>query len=208
MKQIWIITAGMAVLLLMSCDKKVRRSPGRAYMPDMTYSRAYETYASMENLKQKGIHYSATPVPGTVAQEDTLEQYPFRNDSLGYINSKNATNPLPPLTEAQRTEAARLYLIYCGICHGEKLDGNGPLYNNGEGPYVAKPANLATDPLYIAMAQGTMFHSITYGIRSMGGYASQLSSEQRWMIVHYIKEKQGKGGSSQPAQPDSTARPQ
>jgi SNF family Na+-dependent transporter len=40
------------------------------------------------------------------------------------------------------------------------------------------------------MAEGTMFHSVTYGIRAMGSYASQLSSKQRWMIIHYIKEKQ------------------
>ena len=31
--------------LLISCDK-ARRNPGRAYMPDMAYSSAYETYAS------------------------------------------------------------------------------------------------------------------------------------------------------------------
>jgi hypothetical protein len=47
------------------------------------------------------------------------------------------------------------------------------------------------------MPEGTMFHSITYGIRAMGSYASQLSSRQRWMVIHYIKEKQG--AAAQPA---------
>ena len=36
------------MVLAFSCSK-VRRSPGRAYMPDMSYSRAYETYASTDN---------------------------------------------------------------------------------------------------------------------------------------------------------------
>jgi mono/diheme cytochrome c family protein len=36
-----------------------------------------------------------------------------------------------------QAEAERLYLINCGICHGTKLDGNGPLYNDGKGPYPA-----------------------------------------------------------------------
>ena len=39
-------------------------------------------------------------------------------------------------------EAERLYLVNCGICHGPKLDGNGPLYKGGDGPFLAKPANL------------------------------------------------------------------
>jgi mono/diheme cytochrome c family protein len=46
------------------------------------------------------------------------------------------------------------------------------------------------------MPAGTIFHSITYGKGQMGAYASQLSTEQRWMIVHYIKEKQA---ASKPA---------
>lgn len=41
-----------------------------------------------------------------------------------------------------------------------------------------------------AMAEGTIFHSVTYGKGQMGSYASQLSTEQRWMVIHYIKEKQ------------------
>ena len=67
---------------------------------------------------------------------------------------------------------------------------NGPLYNGGDGPFPAKPANLIGDAKYTSMAEGTMFHSVTYGLNAMGSYASQLSSKQRWMIIHYIKEKQ------------------
>ena len=37
------------------------------------------------------------------------------------------------------------------------------------------------------MPDGQMFYSITYGKNAMGSYASQLSTTQRWMIVHYIK---------------------
>lgn len=166
-----------------------KRDPGIEFMPDMAHSRAYETYASTENLKEKGIHYDATPVAGTVARGD-MAAYPHKNDSLGYINSANIKNPLPALEAKQYLEASRLYLVNCGICHGEKLDGDGPLYKGGDGPYIAKPANLISDAKYTAMPEGTMFHSMTYGINAMGSYASQLTSKQRWMIVHYIKEKQ------------------
>ena len=195
MKKFWIITGCLiTVAVLVSCSK-VRRSPGRVYMPDMAYSRAYETYASTEALQKKDVHYNGMPVEGTIARGDTLSAYPYKNDSSGYANSKSIANPLPVLTAVQFKEATRLYLIHCGICHGEKLDGNGPLWKGGDGPFPAAPKNLMGDDMKL-MAEGTMFHSLTYGKNLMGSYASQLSTEQRWMIIHYIKEKQAAAGST------------
>ena len=196
------------MVLAVSCNK-VRRSPGRTYMPDMAYSRAYETYATTEVLQKEGIHYNAMPVAGTFARGDMSWQYPYANDSAGYINSKNVVNPLPKLDAKQYMEASRLYLVNCGICHGEKLDGNGPLWNGGSGPFPAAPRNLLTDPVVATMAEGTMFHSLTYGRNTMGSYASQMTTEQRWMVIHYIKEKQALSATAAPAAPapaaDSTA---
>ena len=98
----------------------------------------------------------------------------------------------------QKVEAERLYLVNCGICHGPKLDGNGPLYKGGDGPFPSKPADLAGGAQYLAMPEGQMFYSVTYGKNKMGSYASQLSTKQRWMVIAYIKSKQAaaKSGSS------------
>jgi mono/diheme cytochrome c family protein len=204
MKKNWKITGCILLMgCIMSCNK-VRRSPGTAYMPDMTYSRAYETYASTDNLEKKGIHYNSMPVEGTVARGDMFA-YTLKNDSAGYALSASVVNPLPALTATEYLEAARLYLVNCGICHGEKLDGNGPLWKGGDGPFPAAPKNLLGDDLK-AMKEGTMFHSITYGKNLMGSYASQLSTKQRWMIIHYIKEKQQvSGGASTAAVADTAA---
>ncbi len=197
MKKFWVI-AGCLITgaVLVSCSK-VRRNPGRVYMPDMNYSRAYETYASTDALQKKGVHYNGMPVEGTIARGDTLTVYPNKNDSAGYAASKNFTNPLPALSAIQFKEATRLYLIYCGICHGEKLDGQGPLWKGGDGPFPAAPKDFMAVDMK-AMAEGTMFHSATYGKNLMGSYASQLSTEQRWMIIHYIKEKQAASASATP----------
>lgn len=191
------------MVLAVSCNK-VRRSPGRAYMPDMAYSRAYETYATTEALQKEGIHYNAMPVTGTFARDEMNWQYPYANDSAGYANSKNVVNPLPKLDAKQYMEASRLYLVNCAICHGDKLDGNGPLYKDGDGPFPAKPAALLGDAKYMSMTEGTMYHSVTYGLNTMGSYASQMNPEQRWMVIHYIKEKQAMSGTATPAA-DSTA---
>lgn len=183
-------------IVLISCDS-TRRDPGRAYMPDMAYSTAYETYASTERLEKKGVHFTGHPVEGTIARGEMMP-YSLKNDSSGYAQSAMVKNPLPSLSTKDYLEAARLYLVNCGICHGTKLDGNGPLWKDGSGPYTAAPKNLLGDDMK-AMQAGTMFHSVTYGKGQMGSYASQLSTKQRWMIIHYIKEKQGLTGAAVPA---------
>jgi mono/diheme cytochrome c family protein len=194
MKKFLIIaTVIIAVITAASCNK-VRRTPGRIYMPDMTYSRAYESYASTDALKKEGVFYNARPVQGTMARGDEMP-FPVAQDNPGdtakYFASRQVKNPLD-IGSIDMKEAERLFLVNCGICHGPKLDGNGPLYNGGNGPYPAKPATLVGDAKYENMPEGQMFYSVTYGKNAMGSYASQLSTKQRWMVIAYIKSKQGK----------------
>ena len=183
-----IVICTVTAIIMISCNK-VHRSPGRVYMPDMSYSRAYETYASTEALEKAGAHYNALPVQGTIARGDMMP-YTLKNDSAGYAQSVSIKNPLDS-TSIDKTEAERLYLVNCAVCHGSKLDGNGPLWKGGDGPYPAAPRNFLTDPVVTKMPEGQMFHSVTYGKNLMGSYASQLSSKQRWMVIAYIKSKQG-----------------
>ena len=194
MKKLALLTGTIAMAFTIVGCNQVRRDTGKVYMPDMSYSRAYETYASTEALTKAGVHYNARPVEGTVAR-GALASYPFKNDSTGYARSAEVKNPLEPAT-VDLKEAERIYLINCGICHGAKLDGNGPLWKGGDGPYPAAPRNLITDPIATTMAEGTMFHSITYGKNLMGGYGSQLSSKQRWAIVTFIKTKQAEAAGA------------
>ena len=185
---------------VVSCSD-VQRNPGRVYMPDMGYSRAYETYAMTEEQKaellKRGIHFSNTPVAGTIKRG---ELFPFLltkdnpGDSGNYVAAKQVKSPI---TSMDTVEAERLYLVNCGICHGPKLDGNGPLYKGGDGPFPAKPADFLGQAQYQSMPEGQMFYSVTYGKNKMGSYASQLNTKQRWMVIAYIKSKQAasKGGS-------------
>jgi mono/diheme cytochrome c family protein len=212
MKNLPVIAFLSALIIFMSCGK---RHPGAVYMPDMAYSRAYETFMARDSTKfttdsirtDDKIFYSALPVTGTIARGEDMP-FPYAKDAAGdttnYVASKQVPNPLPPLNATQMTEAHRLYLINCGICHGPKLDGNGPLYNGGQGPFPSAPKDLAGAADMIAMPDGQMFYSITYGKNMMGSYASQLNRKQRWMVIHFIKaeqaKKKGSGGGS-----DSTA---
>jgi hypothetical protein len=207
-----LIPVCLSLAMLASCSDDVRRDPGRVYMPDMAYSRAYETYSltpeQREALLKKGIHFSNIPVPGTMKRGAL---FPFNlamdstaGDTTNYSASKLIKNPLSGLDSATMVEAERLFLVNCAICHGSKLDGNGPLYRGGDGPFPAKPATLVGDAKYEAMPEGQMYYSVTYGKNKMGSYASQLDTRQRWMVISYIKSKQVKPKSSGATAADST----
>lgn len=187
------------IVTLSSCGGK--RSPGRVYMPDMAYSRTYEAYDLLDSMKFTGdvnskggkIFFNAKPAPGTIKRGD-LFPYTLPNDSIGYKMSATVANPIGELNAEELAEAGRLYNINCGICHGAKGKANGPMSGK-----VGGIVDL-TLPQYQALADGTIFHSITYGKNNMGSYASQLTKEQRWKVVKYVRSLQGAGG----AKTDST----
>ena len=187
MKKIAIISALVltTAVVMISCDNK--RQPGKIYMPDMTYSRAYETYAARDTAftmdaaeADHKIFYNGKTVPGTLSRGE-LAAYTVPNDSNGLLNlSSLVKNPLPPLTTKDSLEAARLFNINCAICHGAKAENNGPVSLKLGGV----KSIIAASPGY---SDGRIFHVMAYGQNNMGSYASQLSREQRWRIVQYIR---------------------
>ena len=194
-----ITTLVLGVALFTSCDG-VRREPGRIYMPDMAYSRAYESYAGRDSaifttdMYDKGnkIFYNNLPPAGTVKRGE-LFPTTMPSDTIGFYKASAAMkNPYDSvkMTKEELTtqlkEAGRLFNVNCAICHGAEGGGNGPIASAG---HIGGVANL-TSPAYVAMADGTMFHSITYGKNLMGGYASQVTRAQRWMIIKYIRTLQ------------------
>lgn len=211
MKKITILSAlvFIAAVSFVSCSSK--RQPGKVYMPDMAYSRAYETYAERDSTKftmdvtQRGkgqiIYYNNQPVAGTIKRGE-LFPYTPTNDSAGMLASNNVTNPLPPLSKTDSLEAARLFNINCAVCHGAKAEANGPIAGKVGG------VKSIIAPAAIAYTDGRIFHIITYGQNNMGSYASQLDRKQRWMIVQYIRSLQAKVAAPEPAAaPATTAAP-
>src|SRR3712207_1508596 len=145
MKKLTVIgIIALVVAVAVSCRDK--RSPGRIYMPDMTYSRAVEAYQyntpdAYKQLKERGVFYDALPVPGTRARDDEAT-YPYPGNDSGYALSASYRNPYDTTVTGmpnQLKEGERLYLIHCAVCHGTNLDGNGPLWKGGDGPYPVAP---------------------------------------------------------------------
>lgn len=184
---IGVLIAGLAMTACNSGGK--RRNPGKTYAPDMTYSRAYDAYTSNPNFEDGQT--SRLPVPGTIAQGHELPDRLVEGDTNAY---KTFTTSLR-FNEAELKEGKRLYDIYCGICHGQALDGNGPLYNGGNGKFAAAPANFK-DGKYLNMSVGQMYAAIKFGKNMMGSYASQLDIKQRWQVIAYIKKMQAENGGA------------
>jgi len=186
-----ILAAAAATLLAASCTSNghKHRNPGRIYAPDMTYSRAYDYYSENPNFADG--HTARQPVAGTVARGGELPDHMSLNDSAAF---RNFTTNMR-FTEGEIAQGKRLYDIHCGVCHGDKLDGNGPLYNGGNGKFAAAPANFKLEK-YLNMPVGQMYHAIKFGINAMGSYASQLDIKERWQVIAYIKQVQSENGGA------------
>lgn len=179
-------SVGLIVILVSfaSCQKKSR--PNYQFFPDMYESIGYETYSEVEFLPE-GMA-AKLPAEGSVARGHK----PFDIDGSiqGYEFAKaNLVNPLDP-SEMDANRAGQLYDIYCGVCHGNKGDGQGIL---------VKREKMLGIPAFNdegrGLTEGSVYHTIYYGKNAMGSYANQLNEEERWQVVDYVmhlKEQLGK----------------
>ena len=187
----------MLGLLMASCNRS-EEHPGYIYFPDMTYSQAYETMAPNPNFEDSTT--MQTPVPGTIPRGYT--PFHYENNLTDYARAgEELTNPVPKTEEAV-AEGKYYFGIYCAICHGAAGEGNGPIVQREKFP----PPPTYFNDYMMNLPDGKMFFSIHYGKNLMGSYASQLTQEERWKVIHYINSLQEKqsGGGTEEAAADST----
>ncbi len=120
MKSLFKITlVVIAMIAIVSCKKDTR--PNYQFMPNMQAPVGYETYGEYDIFP--GEQSAMLPVEGTIARGYSLFDYGSSNEE--YLRAK--AELMSPLDSAQ-VDLARgkeLYDIYCGICHGNKGDGQG-----------------------------------------------------------------------------------
>lgn len=175
--------AGLILIIIsaISC-KRDNNYTGHGYFMDMANSQAFETYGSSPNFSDSIT--MLTPVEGTVPREMIPYQYGKTFDEQ-LRAGRELINPL----EANEENIARgeaQYKIYCAMCHGETGKGDGHLFTNGL--FTAKPTSLVES--YVQdKPDGELFHIITLGSIStlMGAHGSQISQDDRWKIVLYLR---------------------
>jgi mono/diheme cytochrome c family protein len=116
-----------------------------------------------------------TPVRGTVARG--FLPYP----GMGNPNPTEVlTNPLPATNEVLEL-GRKKYDTFCSPCHGDFGDGDSRL--RGQFP---NPPTFHSDRSR-QMSDGMLYHIMTNGQNIMPSYAPQVTREERWAVVHFIR---------------------
>jgi len=97
-----------------------------------------------------------------------------------------------PVTEKMMARGKERYRIYCSACHGLGGEGDGLVSLRAmdlqQGTWV-KPASYHTDNVR-KLPVGRLYHTITHGVRKMPAYGAQVTPEDRWAIVLYLRALQ------------------
>lgn len=117
---------------------------------------------------------SATAVPAAVQSEPWV------------ISPRRAAVPNPvPKTDQAIAKGQEIYKAECATCHGQKGQNDGP----GAKKIAAdmKKALLLTDPKVHEQSDGSLFWKITEGRGKMPSTEKELSEEERWQLVHFVR---------------------
>jgi mono/diheme cytochrome c family protein len=174
-----------ALFSLVGCREENGLAP--EYMPDMYRSPSIETYVDYGELRGKQGNDSLkntltarTPVNGSIPRGFT--PYPYENSIHGYNQAGEFLRSPFDYTEETVNKGKELYGMFCVHCHGATGQGDGSLVEREVFPPL--PVKFSEN---LTLAEGKMFHSITFGKGLMGPHASQLTQEERWMLIHYIR---------------------
>jgi len=138
---------------------------------------------------------SQLPPPGTIAQEKPLmvggqAVYSFEDVPLNTGRTPGTTNFIElnpfPVTASLLARGQQRYNVYCSPCHGQTGEGNGITKKIGA---MAVVANLH-DKAIVIQPDGSLFNTVSWGKNNMQGYAPQISVEDRWAVIAYLRSLQ------------------
>ena len=146
--------------------------------------------------------YSSRPIPvgavarggpyvvnGEVVKLDGKPVYPYEESPVNTGRIPGTTNWLPvgplPITRQLLERGQQRFQINCMPCHGPDGDGRGITSKYG----MIGMANFH-DKKFIDMCDGEIFNTITYGKNLMGSYGANVTVEDRWAIIAYVRALQ------------------
>lgn len=168
----------------------VPRGYAGQYLPGMQGPENLDEAESMRGSIVDGDNLNAFSVP-----TNGHVPYYYEDSDSGRLAAIADLQDNPfAITEDGLERGKNLYNIFCAICHGEKGNGLGPIYDEEKNPqaaYPAAPANFLRDEFYEA-SNGRFYHPIMYGYNVMGAYADKMNYEERWQVIHHIRSLQAK----------------
>ncbi|MDP7061422.1 MAG: DUF3341 domain-containing protein [Planctomycetota bacterium] len=146
---------------------------------------------------------SRPQIEGTVAEGQFFEDMSFvtGKDGGNYVTAMPASITVD---EKFLAEGKKNFDIFCGLCHGANGAGNSKIHERammlaaqGEAIWV-QPTDL-TGVRIMDMADGQIFETISNGLNTMPAYAAQISTEERWAIIAYMRALQEEYGDAGPS---------
>jgi mono/diheme cytochrome c family protein len=116
------------------------------------------------------------PVEGTVARGFLPYPYAGRPEEAG----RALVNPLLPTADVLARGRSK-FLAFCSPCHGNFARGDSRLLGQFPSPPTLHSDKVRNWP------DGRIYHVITEGQNAMPSYASQISRDDRWAIVRYLR---------------------
>jgi mono/diheme cytochrome c family protein len=152
------------------------------------------------------------PAEGSVPVASPLGDVlpPFTQGELETVAAALA-NPLPATPEIL-ARGAVVYRNQCFACHGAQGEGNGPVIGGGRFPLG--PA--VNDAVAAGRSDGYLYGVVRVGRGLMPAYAERITHQDRWAVVHYMRQLQQQAGAAPPPaavaapiepQPDTPAAP-
>jgi len=211
----------LAILLLLVIGAVVATrvdytQPNLEFLPEMKRSPAWDAYSANPNFPN-GRTLQA-PVAGTIARgEQPLYFDPVEGDE---VPGKELSNPYtftsvsqPPegaeqaeskaeAESRQRLQASvdrgtQTFQVFCSSCHGPGGAGDGPVAKRS----TLRPQSLAAGKA-VELQDGQLFYILSHGIRTMPSMSSQLSREDRWDVINFLRSLQHEA-ATKAAQPET-----
>lgn len=116
------------------------------------------------------------PVEGTVAKGFMPYEFKGMPDSMVVVTP----NPIP-VTQKVLDLGKKRFDTYCSPCHGYYGKGDSRL----KGQFPVPPTLLSQK--VTNWKDANIYHVITNGQNTMPSYASSISRDDRWAIIHYMR---------------------
>ncbi len=152
------------------------------YPTQMGISPAYLSQTANPVLP-KGLT-AQPPVAGTIPRGFMPFHYDATPEELARAG-RELTNPFNR-SKKNLERGKYVYTNNCAVCHGNSGGGDGPVI-----PKFPNPPSYATDASR-ALSDGELFHIITRGRNNMPALEAQVTAEDRWKVILYIRELQAK----------------
>jgi mono/diheme cytochrome c family protein len=143
--------------------------------------------AKTKDLRESAFfadHSSARPLPEGVVARGFLRDDAALYRGVGEDGKFLLDLPVA-VTKERLFRGRERFNIYCSPCHGRTGDGQGMIVARG----FKNPSTFHVDRLRNERA-GYFYDVMTNGFGQMSSYASQITPEDRWAVVAWVKTLQ------------------